>query len=184
MSDDRREYDRQRYLKNREKYLERTRQYYLKNKEKHLERVRNWKERHPTIIVWKGMMQRCGYFKGASKFMLDHYADRGITVCEEWRTFENFEKWCLANGWKQGLQLDRIDNDKGYSPDNCRLVTCKENIRNRRNTTRFGGKPLAHWYDAMGHAEGVSYVKFRQRFTHCHWPICRALFEPSRTTYK
>ena len=45
----------------------------------------------------------------------------------------NFKKWALTNGYHEGLQIDRRNNDKGYSPENCRWVTCKDNQRNRRN---------------------------------------------------
>lgn len=63
-----------------------------------------------------------------------NYGGRGITVCTEWlNNFSLFKKWCEENGYKKGLQLDRIDNDKNYSPDNCRFVTPSENLRNKRN---------------------------------------------------
>ena len=63
--------------------------------------------------------------------MMKRYAGRGITVCDQWRKFSEFEKWALSNGWKRGLQIDRIDNDGNYEPSNCRFVTSKENNRNR-----------------------------------------------------
>lgn len=64
------------------------------------------------------------------------YKDRGITMCDEWRRdFLTFEKWALENGFNNNLVLDRIDNYKGYSPDNCRWVTSKENTMNRRKFT-------------------------------------------------
>lgn len=65
----------------------------------------------------------------------DRYGGRGITVCKEWSYdhLEDFMSWALANGWEKGLEIDRIDNCKGYSPDNCRFVSPKENSRNRRS---------------------------------------------------
>jgi predicted nucleic-acid-binding Zn-ribbon protein len=61
------------------------------------------------------------------------YKDRGITMCDEWRrNFLSFERWALANGYEKNLLLDRIDNSKGYSPENCRFVNHKESTRNRR----------------------------------------------------
>ena len=61
-----------------------------------------------------------------------HYGPRGITVCKEWlENPESFIKWSVENGWARGLSLDRVDNDKGYSPDNCRWATPKQQANNR-----------------------------------------------------
>jgi len=60
------------------------------------------------------------------------YYDRGITVCDEWISdYFAFRDWALENGYSDDLTLDRIDNSKGYSPDNCRFVTYTVNNQNR-----------------------------------------------------
>lgn len=101
--------------------------------------------------VWAGMLKRTGIYKGASEQERRVYIDRGITVCEEWLVFENFCKWALGNGYRDGLEIDRIDNDKGYYPENCRWVTLKENCNNRRNTLRLpNGMPLALFCSEIG----------------------------------
>ena len=80
----------------------------------------------------EGIMERC---TNPNHVAYKSYGERGITVCQEWiDSPQAFVDWALANGFSPELQIDRIDNDKGYSPDNCRWVTARENIRNRSNS--------------------------------------------------
>jgi len=82
---------------------------------------------HSLYPVWKNMKNRC------SDKNHKNYGGRGISVCSEWRKdFKEFYEFAMSNGWKQGLEIDRIDNDKGYSPDNCRFATRSENQSNKR----------------------------------------------------
>lgn len=78
------------------------------------------------------MINRC-YNTNNSRFI--DYGGRGISVCEEWRYNPiEFGKWAVNNGYNHGLQIDRIDVNGNYNEDNCRWVTCVENMQNRRNT--------------------------------------------------
>lgn len=80
--------------------------------------------------VWRGMRNRCHDPKAQN---YRFYGARGITVCDEWRnSFPTFREWALANGFEPGLQLDRRDNEEGYSPDNCKWTIRLHNLRNRR----------------------------------------------------
>ena len=103
-------------------------------------------------VVYHDMMTRCGHSKGASERSLRDYRNRGITVCELWqKSPSDFGDWLLAHGWREGLQIDRIDNSQGYSPENCRVVTPKENANNRRNTLRLDdGTPIAMFCSSIG----------------------------------
>jgi len=82
---------------------------------------------HPLYIVYRGLIRRC-YVTYNKDY--ENYGGSGILICEEWlRNPRSFFEWSLKNGWKRGLHLDRYPNKSGwYSPDNCRYVTCKENI--------------------------------------------------------
>lgn len=101
--------------------------------------------------IWLGILTRAGVYKVASEKVKHNYQDRGITICDEWLVFENFRDWALSHGYKEDLQIDRRDNDKGYCPENCRWVTCKENNNNRRNTIRLeDGTPLAMFCSKVG----------------------------------
>lgn len=78
--------------------------------------------------VWVAMKQRC---ENPNDENFDRYGGRGIAVCDEWKQFEPFMEWALANGYVEGaVDLDREDNDQGYSPDNCRFIKHRENLRN------------------------------------------------------
>ena len=80
--------------------------------------------------VWKEMNRRC---KGTSKNSII-YKNKSIKVCEEWKNAKTFIEWSLKNGYKEGLEIDRIDNKGNYEPNNCRWVTHKKNANNRDNT--------------------------------------------------
>jgi hypothetical protein len=87
----------------------------------------------PLFNVYRCMLGRCKYPTYKS---WHRYGGRGIKVCDEWlESFQPFAKWAMANGFEPGLQLDRIDNDGNYEPNNCRFVTSLENNRNRSITT-------------------------------------------------
>lgn len=93
----------------------------------------------PLYAVWKGMMSRC--YKTTAKDY-PRYGGRQIRVCPEWHNVKTFVVWSKNNGWQEGLQLDRINNDDDYCPENCRFVTNKANMNNRSNTIKFNGESL------------------------------------------
>lgn len=110
------------------------------------------KEYKRLYEIYHGMKKRC------YKTTCDRYSDyggRNITVCDEWLEggVDAFIDWALANGYRDDLTIDRIDNEKGYSPENCRWATYSEQARNTRRTryVTYQGitKSLADWCDEL-----------------------------------
>lgn len=92
--------------------------------------------------IWCSMIDRVENKKSTS---YEDYWGRGITICEEWRNnYPSFKKWALQNGYSNSLKIDRIDNDLGYFPNNCRWATQTIQSRNTRrlrsnNTSGYRG---------------------------------------------
>lgn len=87
--------------------------------------------------VWSNMKSRC-YNSNSKRYK--YYGARGITVCDRWiNSFKNFHQ-DMSSSYQKGLQLDRIDTNGHYSPENCRWVTLAENNRNKRMNIKFNGE--------------------------------------------
>lgn len=81
--------------------------------------------------VWHCMRQRC---RNPNNRQWEDYGGRGVTVCDEWHDdYAAFKLWAIDAGWVRGLDIDRIDNGRGYAPENCRVTTSTINSRNRRS---------------------------------------------------
>lgn len=139
--------------------------------------------------IYINIKQRC---YNPNTINYKHYGDRGITVCEEWLSKDriiskdglstkgwlSFKEWALNNGYQEGLTIDRIDNNKGYSPENCRWVSRKEQQNNLRSNhlITYKGKTqtMAQWSEELG----IDYRTIVTRVATLKWPIKKA-FETS-----
>lgn len=123
-----------------------------------------YQENAALFNTWQTMKSRC---ENPNRTKYKDYGGRGIKVCEEWHEASNFILWALNNGYERGLQLDRIDNDGDYCPENCRFVTPKENSRNRRNTKRLTvngeTKTVAEWCEQLGLNKNTVYDWIRKK---------------------
>lgn len=84
--------------------------------------------------IWSSMKQRC---YNANHKYYKHYGGRGITICEAWKKdYDTFARWAIESGYSDVMSIDRIDNDKGYCPENCRWIYYKDQPKNRRTNHR------------------------------------------------
>jgi hypothetical protein len=108
------------------------------NLAKDLYNLKHGMTKNPTYGIWKNMKSRCAENADKGNGNYKNYYRRGISVCIEWQyNYLNFHEWAIANGYQKGLQLDRINNNLGYSPKNCRFVTPMDNVNNSRKTVKF-----------------------------------------------
>ena len=128
--------------------------------------------------TWQTMIGRC---ENPNREKYKDYGGRGIKVCSEWHQASNFVLWALSNGYKKGLQIDRIDSSKGYSPDNCRWATKKQQSNNRKNTIFYTykgeTKALTDWASLYGINRYTLYDRIEKR----GWSIEKALETPTGT---
>ena len=104
------------------------------------------------FYTWCNMRQRC-YNPNRPDYK--YYGGKGITVCKKWRdSFLEFKKWAEESGYKDGLTIDRRNNNKNYTPSNCRWATRKTQTRNREVTHRLTlngkTKSVAEWAELNG----------------------------------
>jgi hypothetical protein len=123
--------------------------------------------------VWANIKQRC-FNENVPCYK--YYGGKGVTMCGEWANdFKVFYDWMMINGWRIGLEIDRIDNSKNYCPENCRLVTHKENMLNQDSVIKIkrGGKD----YSLLDYCLtfGLVYGRVKQRISKLGWPIEKAI---------
>lgn len=110
----------------------------------------------PLYKIWQGMKDRCYNHSHTS---YENYGGRGIKMCDEWKnSFETFYSWAMNSGYEHGLTIERMNNNEGYAPTNCKWATNLEQANNKRNNHKitYNGKTMtiAQWSKFLGVTPG------------------------------
>lgn len=146
-------------------------------KEKLAGRVTHGMSRERLFRIWDGMIKRC---EDAASCSYKNYGGRGITVCEEWHSLESFIEWARNNGYSEDLSIDRIDNNAGYSPDNCRWANRIEQANNKRNNILITYNGETHTLPEWSTITGIKQATLRYRMG-SGWDIYEVMNTPVKT---
>lgn len=126
--------------------------------------------------IWAGMKTRCLNQEVA---VYPRYGGKGVTLCDEWMSFEGFQKWANASGYKKDLTIERMDNDGNYEPGNCTWISMGRQSWNRSNTIwiAYNGetKSLPEWCNSLG----LSYQMVFSRLKYLKWSVEKAFETPN-----
>lgn len=129
----------------------------------------------PEYRIWDAMIQRCTNPK-ATHFQ--HYGGRGIVICERWRIFKNFYEDMGAKPDPK-MEIDRIDNNRPYSPENCRWATRSEQMSNRRNNHLITHNGRTQTLTQWSKETGLRYNTIIRRIE-SGWTVEQALTRPQQ----
>lgn len=142
-------------------------------------RTKHGKTNTRLYSVWSGIKNRC---YNPNTYEYRFYGARGITMCSDWKqNFMSFYNWAIKNGYDENAdrgmyELDRIDCNGDYSPDNCRFLTRKEQMNNMRSNHIIECNGESHSIAEWSRITGVNQYKIRNRTVKLGWSPKRALF--------
>lgn len=134
-----------------------------------------------TYNTWSSMRDRCNNKNNKN---YHNYGGRGIKVCKRWDSFTDFHK--DMGGKPKSTSLERIDNNKGYSPTNCKWATRKEQARNTRKNVFWTDEGITLTVAEWSEKTNISYQTLYNRVNYRGWTIKKALTTAplSKTSYK
>ena len=128
-------------------------------------------KKKPLYDVWTGMIARC-YNPNNPRY--HRYGGRGIQICKRWLDYTNFE-WDMMEGYKKGLQLDRVDNNGNYKPENCKWSTPREQSNNRSDNRYFEFEGENLTIPAWSRKTGIKRSTLSMRLYKYNWSTQKAL---------
>ena len=129
--------------------------------------------KHPIYLAWINIKARCYNYNNPEYC---YYGGRGICLCDEWmNNFESFYNWSIENGWNKSLTIDRINNDKDYSPDNCRWTNYKIQLSNTSRTHHIRYNNKKYNIRELSDLLNISYDKLYYRIIQLGWDVDKTI---------
>lgn len=147
-----------------------------KRNHKHGYATRN---KNRLYTIWQDMIRRCS---NPSRKGHEHYYDKNITVCDEWKQFIKFKNWALSNGYNDTLTLERCDNNQGYNPSNCKWIPKSEQSMNRSTNHYITYNGETHTLTDWANKLGLSRSTLSNRLNTAKWSIEKAFTTPVPST--
>ena len=148
----------------------------FRDEESRIRNITHGMKKTRVYRIWSGMLSRCS--NPNTPQYQQYYGGHGITVCDRWKSFDLFFEDMGIPPEKH--QIDRKEGSKGYSPDNCRWATSRENNQNRRDNRLLVcdglSLPLAEWERRLGMSRGLLHA----RIDKYKWDVDRAIKTPVR----
>lgn len=129
--------------------------------------------------LYKGIKERC--YKPTDENKRKNYYERGIRMCDEWfNNWLSFKEWALKSGYSEGLTIERINNNKGYSPDNCKWIPRAEQAANRRTNIFITIGTETHTIAEWCRINNISIDAACKRIEAYGWDPVKAVTTPTR----
>lgn len=129
--------------------------------------------------IWCNMKSRC-YDSACPSY--ERYGNKGILMCDEWReSYQAFKDWAIGHEYNDMLSIDRIDNSRGYYPENCRWATPKEQANNRSSSRYFRYEGRDVTISELSEITGIKYHTLFARLNHLNWTMEDAVNTPVKS---
>ena len=130
--------------------------------------------------IWRLMKNRC---RNPNSEAYKNYGGRNVTVCDEWLDYAAFKEWALSHGYRDDLTIDRINNDLGYCPENCRWITREQQQSNKRTNKYYTIGNETHYLNEWARIYGVSASAMINRMKR-GWSAYDAITTPLKRHFK
>ena len=145
-------------------------------------KIHGYSKTENLYTAWNSIKRRC---LNKNDKAYKYYGGRGISICDEWsNNYVSFREWCMENGYKNGLTIDRIDPNGNYEPKNCRLATMAQQNDNKRTTYKFDVDGKKYTITELSKKYNINRKVIYYRLFRLGWDLNDAITKPVKLTHQ